>query len=99
MRRVTETATALKTIRWFERASLISDWRLKMGLAQYAIVPIRDQWGVLHDGNVNGEYATKESAFESAVAAASLAIRMGHEIQVSVPGRKEGEAALTQQAK
>ena len=31
-----------------------------MGLAQYAIVPIRDQWGVLHDGNVNGEYATKE---------------------------------------
>ena len=44
-----------------------------MGLAQYAIVPIRDQWGVLHDGNVNGEYATKESAFESAIAAASLA--------------------------
>ena len=35
-----------------------------MGLAQYAIVPVRDQWGVLHDGNVNGEYATEESAFE-----------------------------------
>ena len=31
-----------------------------MGLAQYAIVPIRDQWGVLHDGNIHGEYATKE---------------------------------------
>jgi hypothetical protein len=73
--------------------------RLKMGLAQYAIVPIRDQWGVLHDGNVNGEYATKESAFESAIAAASLAMRMGHEVHVSVPGRNEGEAALTQRAK
>jgi phosphotransferase system HPr-like phosphotransfer protein len=70
-----------------------------MGLAQYAIVPVSDQWGVLHDGNVSGEYATKESAFESAIAAASLAIRMGHEVHVSVPGRDEGEAALTQRAK
>src|SRR6476620_7738734 len=43
---------------------------MEMGLAQYAIVPIRDQWGVLHDGDIKGEYATKESAFESAVAAA-----------------------------
>ncbi len=32
-----------------------------MGLAQYAIVPVQDEWGVLHDGNVNGKYATKES--------------------------------------
>ena len=58
-----------------------------MGLAQYAIVPIRDQWGVLHDGDIKGEYATKESAFESAVAAASLALRQGHEVHVSVPAR------------
>jgi len=70
-----------------------------MGLAQYAIIPVRDQWGVLHDGTVNGEYATKESAFESAMAAASLAIRQGHEVHVSVPGRQDDEAALTQQAK
>ena len=65
-----------------------------MGLAQYAIVPIRDQWGVLHDGDVKGEYATKESAFESAVAAASLALRQGHEVHVSVPAREEGQAAM-----
>ncbi len=38
-----------------------------MGLAQYAIIPVRDQWGVLHDGDVNGEYATKEAAFEAAL--------------------------------
>jgi phosphotransferase system HPr-like phosphotransfer protein len=69
-----------------------------MGLAQYSIVPVRDQWGVLHDGNVNGEYATKEAAFESAVAAASLAVRQGHEVHVSVPGPDEGEAALTTRA-
>ncbi|BAR53313.1 hypothetical protein ACVIWV_002113 [Bradyrhizobium diazoefficiens] len=65
-----------------------------MGLAQYAIVPVRDQWGVLHDGNVNGKYATKESAFEAAVVAASLALRQGHEVHVSAPGREDGEADL-----
>jgi hypothetical protein len=72
---------------------------IEMGLAQYSIIPVHDQWGVLHDGNVNGEYATKESAFESAIAAASLAIRQGHEVHVSVPGREEGEAALVKQPK
>jgi hypothetical protein len=67
---------------------------MEMGLAQYAIVPIRDQWGVLHDGDIKGQYATKESAFESAVAAASLALRQGHEVHVSVPAREEGQAAM-----
>jgi hypothetical protein len=70
----------------------------KMGLAQYSIVPIRDQWGVLHDGNINSEYATKESAFEAAVAAASLAIRQGHEVHVSVPAREGGQAAMHSQS-
>ena len=34
--------------------------------------------------------ATKEAAFEAAVAAASLAIREGHEVHISVPGRTSG---------
>jgi hypothetical protein len=66
-----------------------------MGLAQYAIIPVGEHWSVLHDGDAHGDYATKESAFESASAAASLAIRQGHEVHVSVPGREPGEAALT----
>ena len=65
-----------------------------MGLAQYAIVPVRNEWGVLHDGDVKNTYATKEATFESAVAAASLALREGHEVQVSVPGREAGDNAL-----
>jgi hypothetical protein len=69
-----------------------------VGLAQYAIVAVGNQWSVLHDGNVHGDYATKESAFESAAAAASLAIREGHEVHLSVPGREQGEAALTKQS-
>ena len=63
-----------------------------MGLAQYAIIEVGSQWGVLHDGDINGEYLTKESAFESAVAAASLAIRQGHEVHVSVPAHEEENA-------
>ncbi|WP_407146875.1 hypothetical protein [Bradyrhizobium sp. ORS 86] len=69
-----------------------------MGLAQYAVVPVHNEWGVLHDGNLNGGYATKEAAFEAAATAASLAIREGHEVHVSVPARQEGEAALGQPA-
>jgi len=71
-----------------------------MGLATYAIIEtgktetsgpeIRSTWGILHDGNVEGVYETKESAFESAVAAASLAIREGHEVHVTVPSREAG---------
>jgi hypothetical protein len=64
-----------------------------MGLAQYAIIAVGDRWGVLHDGNVEGDFATKESAFESAVGVASLAIRQGHEIHVSVPGRDPSNAS------
>jgi len=62
-----------------------------MGLATYAVMPIADRWGILHDGEIEGNYATKEAAFEAAVAAASLAIREGHEIHVSAPGAALGE--------
>src|SRR6476661_9429320 len=62
----------------------------RMGLAEYMIVAKGSGWSVLHDGDVSNDYATKEAAFESAVAAASLALREGHEVHVSVPGREAG---------
>jgi hypothetical protein len=74
-----------------------------MGLATYAIIEtgktetggreIRSTWGILHDGNVEGVFQTKEAAFETAVAAASLAVREGHEVHVSVPSRAAGNNA------
>jgi hypothetical protein len=64
-----------------------------MGLATYAIIETSGRWGILHDGNVEGDHVTKESAFEAAVAAASLAIPEGHEVHVSVPGREGTKAA------
>ena len=42
---------------------------------------------MLHDGALEGEFETKEAAFEAAVMAASLAMREGHEIHVSAPSR------------
>lgn len=67
-----------------------------MGLAQYAIVPVRNAWGVLHDGKIAGEYSTKEAAFESAVSVASLAMREGHEVHISAPAREGDRRASTE---
>lgn len=64
-----------------------------MGVARYEIVPLDKQWGVRHDGKINGEYSTKESAFESAAAAASMAIHQGHEVHISVPAGENSGAA------
>jgi hypothetical protein len=55
-----------------------------MGLAEYKIVPKGRGCSMLHDEAANNDYASKEAAFESAVAAASLALREGHEVRVSV---------------
>ena len=67
-----------------------------MGFASYAIIATDKGWGILHDGDVEGEYATKEAAFEAAVAAASLSVRDGHEVHVSVPSRgAAGRAHIT----
>jgi hypothetical protein len=64
-----------------------------MGVANYDIVPAGKLWGIQHDGKVNGKYSTKESAFESAAAAASMAIHEGHEVHISVPSGEESGAA------
>ena len=56
-----------------------------MGLASYEIIGVEGEWRVHHDGKAENVYVTKESAFEAAVAAASLAMRQGHEVVVKVP--------------
>ena len=61
-----------------------------MGLAAYDVVDNGSGWSISHDGNLEGTYETKEAAFESAVAAASLAIRQGHQVWVTSPGNEAG---------
>jgi hypothetical protein len=57
-----------------------------MGTASYEIVRVTDGWGIKHDGEVAGSYATKEVAFEMAALAASNAIKEGHAVSLAVPG-------------
>lgn len=66
-----------------------------MGLAQYAVVAHEHRWSVLHDGNLEGDFETKEAAFEAAVVAASLAMREGHEVHVSAPSRDVATGTTT----
>ena len=56
-----------------------------MGMAAYEIFGTEGEWRVRHDGAAENVYATKEAAFEAAVAAASLALRQGHEVKVTAP--------------
>jgi hypothetical protein len=56
-----------------------------MGMAAYKIVGESNAWRVQHDGKAENVYETKEAAFEAAVAAASIALRQGHEVRVTAP--------------
>jgi hypothetical protein len=64
-----------------------------MGQAIYEIIGTAGEWRVRHDGHAENVYETKESAFEAAVAAASLALRQGHEVRVSAPGTETATGA------
>jgi phosphotransferase system HPr-like phosphotransfer protein len=56
-----------------------------MGIAAYEISGHGKEWRIHHDGESENVYETKEAAFESAVAAVSLAMRAGHQIKISAP--------------
>jgi hypothetical protein len=61
-------------------------------MAAYKIIPFQSGWGVAHDGETVGPYETKEAAYEASVAAASMALREGHAIEITAPGREEQRA-------
>jgi len=56
-----------------------------MGLASYEIFGHAGEWRIRHDGKSQSAYETKEAAFEAAMAAASLALRQGHEVKITAP--------------
>ncbi|MBI5128341.1 MAG: hypothetical protein HZA66_02770 [Rhodopseudomonas palustris] len=65
-----------------------------MGKAYYDIIGSDDNWGIRHDDDPTGDYASKEAAFEAACAAASNAIKFGHEVRITVPGQGDSDNAL-----
>jgi hypothetical protein len=62
--------------------------------ATYSIVRSNGGWAVEHDGSQQGNYATKEAAFEAAAGAASNAIKIGLGVIITVPHRAPGETAM-----
>ncbi len=65
-----------------------------MGMAAYAVIGGGGEWRIRHDGKSENVYQTKESVFEAAVAAASLAMKQGHEIQIAFPAAKRQRELL-----
>jgi len=66
-----------------------------MGLAAYDIQGSGKSWSIFHDGRAEGDYETPEAAFEAAVAAASLALREGHDVRVTVGQPRVGVEPLS----
>jgi hypothetical protein len=64
-----------------------------MGLAAYEIFGTAGEWRIRHDGHAENVYETKEAAFEAAIAAASLAMRQGHEVQINAPASETSTGA------
>jgi hypothetical protein len=62
-----------------------------MAKAAYKIVRHEDGWAVQHDHDISQAYATREAAFEAAVAPASNAIKTGSAVSIEVeePGKDE----------
>jgi hypothetical protein len=63
-------------------------------MEDYRIIRGREGWTVRHDGTNEGNYATKEAAFEAAAGAASSAIRNGRGIKITVDAAAAGESNL-----
>ena len=57
-----------------------------MGIAKYKIFGTEGTWRVLHDGKAENEYATKEAAFEAAIAAASLEVSVAAPASETITG-------------
>jgi hypothetical protein len=60
----------------------------------YKVVRGADGWRIDHDGRLEGDYATKEAAFEAATAAASNAIKDGAGVTITVEPPAHGEPVL-----
>jgi hypothetical protein len=61
----------------------------------YRIIPGGERgWIIDRNGAREGDYATKEAAFEAAVGAASSAIHQGLGVTITVEARGAGEANL-----
>jgi hypothetical protein len=65
-----------------------------MSETSYRVIRNGNAWAIEQNGQAEGEYATKEAAFEAVVLAASNAIKEGLGVRIAVPERAPGETAI-----
>jgi hypothetical protein len=69
--------------------------RKDMERVYFSIVQMNGSgWAIRHDGKLQGGYATKDAAFEAAIAPASEAVKEGHAVTISVEGREALQPVL-----
>jgi len=62
--------------------------------ARYRVTKQQDGWSIEHDGRAEGDYSTKEAAFEAIVGAASNSIKDGYGVVIEIPASDAAEPAL-----
>jgi len=62
--------------------------------ASYRVQRNGQRWTINHDGMLEGDYETKEAAFEAVVGAASNSIKDGVAVTIEIPGPTAAEPAL-----
>jgi hypothetical protein len=70
-----------------------------MSTERYDVVRSGGGWTVNHDGQLEGDYETKEGAFEAIVVAASNALKDGVGVAITIPERTASESSLGSKSK
>jgi hypothetical protein len=65
-----------------------------MAIEHYDVVRSGTGWSINHDGQLEGDYETKEAAFEAIKFAAANAIKDGVGVAITIPPRAPAETAL-----
>jgi hypothetical protein len=63
-------------------------------MERYDVVRTGNGWTINHDGAMEGDYETKEAAFEAIYLAASNALKDGVGVAITIPERAAGESAV-----
>lgn len=60
----------------------------------FRVVAKGDGWAIDHNGTLEGDYATKEAAFEAIIGPASNSIKSGFGVSIEIDGPVGDDSAL-----
>jgi hypothetical protein len=65
-----------------------------MVMVRFSVVRDGDHWAIDENGTINGDYLTREAAFEAVASAASNLLKLGDGVSVLVEEPAETESGL-----